>query len=154
ARHTALAHPRPGPSSFVTRRACRPLTPGRPPGPNLPERGQAARNTWKSPLTVLLRMTTVGPDSPPGASESGTSEMSVPDADPASTSMLGPDAIPRSTSPDTLWTLTCPWRSEPTRTLPETDLTATEPSIDSARTLPDTARTSTSPVTRGSRTSP
>src|ERR1700755_3601248 len=55
-------------------------------------------------------MTTVGPGSPLGASDSGTSELSVPEAEPASTSMLVPDAIPRSTSPDTLCTVTWPWR--------------------------------------------
>src|SRR5262249_32650769 len=147
---TAHAHPGPGPFSFVTRRArCPPDWVGAAPRPNVPEAGQAARKRGKPPLTGLLRMTTVRPRSPAGASESGTSVMSAPEAELASTSMLVPDAIPRSTSPETLWTVTWPSRSDPTRTLPETDLTDTEPSTESAATLAETARTSTSPVTCG-----
>src|SRR5450755_2354950 len=113
-----------------------------------------ARKTRKSPLTVLARTTTVGPASSPGVSDSGTSELSSPEADPASTSILVPGAIPSWTSPETLCTVTLPSRSEPMRTSPETDFTDTEPSTESAATLPETVLTVRLPVTRGKRTSP
>ena len=50
--------------------------------------------------------------------------------------------------------MTVPWRSEPTRTAPDTDRTETEPSTESAPTSPETVCTVRSPPTRGRRTSP
>ena len=106
----------------------------------------SARKTRRSPLTVELRTTSVGPASASGVSERGTSVTRLPEAVVASTSILVPGAMPSSMSPETLCTLTVPVRSEPTRIAPDTDFMVTEPSTESAEMLPDTVDIDTSPV--------
>jgi len=66
------------------------------------QRPHAARNTLKSPLTVLPRTTSIGPSpTAPASLPSGTSEARSPETEPASTSRFVPGATPTRMSPDT-----------------------------------------------------
>src|SRR5581483_3392429 len=81
-----------------------------------------ARNTRKSPLTVLPRTTSDGP-SPSvacGSSPSGISDVRSPETEPASTSSFVPASTPTSMSPETLCAVRLPSRTDSTRTSPET----------------------------------